>query len=287
MLLSDAISKRIFLVGCSRSGTTVLQVSVASHPRITSFPETFFFQRLPGRLGRLPLWMGLASKDTRPALEQALEEIGRPDLRSQIPDSYWLRPYVNHYLSVLDQQAQEENDDRWLEKTPTHVHRLPLILRYVPKVHILHIIRDGRDVVASICHRAHKYPDKFTKKQQDPAFGINRWNRSLKESIRYLGQPGHTFVVYEQFVRDPERTLRRVCRDLNVSFEPRMVQGTDEAAEAVIPEGKQWIRRAKKPPEKGTSKFQRHFSAQERRSVEERLNLYLYERIRDSVAQVV
>lgn len=279
----DAIAKRIFLVGCSRSGTTVLQVSVASHSRITSFLETFFFQQLPGRLGRLPLWMGLASKETRPALEQALEEIGRPDLRSQIPDSYWLRPYVNHYLSVLDQQAQEENDDRWLEKTPTHVHRLPLILRYVPKVHILHMIRDGRDVVGSICHRAHKYPDEFPN-QQDPAFGINRWNRSLKESIRYLGQPGHTFVVYEQFVHDPERTLRRVCRDLNVSFEPRMVQGTDEAAEAVIPEGKQWIRRAKKPPEKSTSKFQRHFSAEEQRSVEERLNLNLYEQIRDSVA---
>lgn len=37
-------------------------------------------------------------------------------------------------------------------------------------------------------------------------------------------------------------------------------------------------------PEKSTSKFQRHFSAEERRSVEERLNLNLYEQIRDSVA---
>jgi hypothetical protein len=280
---SDNITKRIFLVGCSRSGTTLLQVSVASHPRITSFPETFFFQELPGALGRLPLWMGAASAEARPALEKALEEIGRPDLASQIPTSWRLRPYVNQYLRILDEQALEEDNDLWLEKTPMHVQRLRLILQYVPRVHVLHMVRDGRDVVGSIYHRAHEYPDEFPN-QKDPDFGINRWNRSLRESMRYLGESGHTFVVYEQLIRSPERTLRRVCRDLGISYDPRMVQGTDEAATATIPKEKQWIQRAKKPPEQNESKFQRHFSPEEQRSIEEELNLSLYDQISESVA---
>lgn len=285
MASTDKIVKRIFLVGCSRSGTTLLQVSMASHPRITSFPETFFFDRLPGTLGRLPLWMGLASSEAGPALKKTLEEIGRPDLPVQTPASWRLRPYVNRYLSILDQQALDEGNDLWLEKTPLHVRRLSLILRYVPDVHILHMVRDGRDVVGSIYHRAREYPEQFPN-QEDPEFGINRWNRSLQASIRYLGQPRHTFVAYEQFLENPEQSLRRVCRDVGISYNSRMVQGTDAAADAVIPDDKQWIQRAKNPPQENGSKFQRHFSPEERQSIAERLDLSLYDRIREAVVEV-
>ncbi|NJL67494.1 MAG: sulfotransferase [Microcoleus sp. SM1_3_4] len=38
--------KRIFLVGCPRSGTTILQSLLASHPEIISFPESKFFHYL-------------------------------------------------------------------------------------------------------------------------------------------------------------------------------------------------------------------------------------------------
>ena len=39
--------KRIFIVGVARSGTTLLQSMLASHPEIHSFPETHFFVKLP------------------------------------------------------------------------------------------------------------------------------------------------------------------------------------------------------------------------------------------------
>ncbi|MGC1525664.1 MAG: sulfotransferase, partial [Phormidesmis sp.] len=35
--------KRLFLVGCARSGTTLLQSLLASHPGVASFPESNFF----------------------------------------------------------------------------------------------------------------------------------------------------------------------------------------------------------------------------------------------------
>lgn len=282
MALSETIANRVFIVGCSRSGTTVLQVSVASHSRITSFPETFFFLELPGCLGRLPLWLGAASENARPALKKALSEIGRSDLESRIPSSWRLRPYVHTYLDVLDHQALAAETDIWVEKTPMHVYRLRLIQQYVPKVHLVHMIRDGRDVVASICHRARKYEDRFSD-QRDPSFGIQRWNRSLKESAPYLGEPGHTFVLYEQFVRDPERSLRTLCRDLGISYEARMAQGTEEAASTVVPDEKGWIQGAKDPPEASESKFQKLFSPAERKEIEKQLNLKLYEEIADAI----
>jgi hypothetical protein len=279
---SDTIEKRIFIVGCSRSGTTVLQVSVASHPRITSFPETFFFLHSTGRLGRLPLRLGLASERTRSALQQSLDEIGRSDLNHRIPTSWRYRPYVDTYLDILDEQALDAGADLWVEKTPMHVHRLGLILQYVPDAHVIHMVRDGRDVVGSICYRAREYGGIF-EDQEDPSVAVSRWNRALKASVRYLGQPKHSLVLYEQFVRDPGRSMRRVCRELGISYDARMAQGTDEAAEAVIPDEKDWIRGAKEPPKEKESKFERLFSAAEQRDIEEALDFSLHDRIKNEV----
>ena len=39
------IQKRIFIVGCPRSGTTLLQSLLLKHNEITSFPESHFFSR--------------------------------------------------------------------------------------------------------------------------------------------------------------------------------------------------------------------------------------------------
>ena len=43
-MLHASMNARAFLVGCQRSGTTLLQVLMANHPDIYSFPETFFFK---------------------------------------------------------------------------------------------------------------------------------------------------------------------------------------------------------------------------------------------------
>ena len=42
------IDNRVFLVGCVRSGTTLLQSMLHAHPKIYSVPETKFFDCLIG-----------------------------------------------------------------------------------------------------------------------------------------------------------------------------------------------------------------------------------------------
>lgn len=277
------IQKRAFIVGCSRSGTTVLQVAVASHSRMASFPETFFFLRLPGRLGRPGVWLGLPSERARPALEEAFDRLGIADSDRPRPDAWGVRPYIDTYLEVLDATAQEAGADMWVEKTPQHIYRLGSILRYVPQAHIIHMIRDGRDVVASTCDRARTYPDRFDSRQQEPPFAIGRWNRALRTARTYLGAPGHTFVVYENFVQHPERALRRICRDLGIDFEPQMVEGDEDAAASVIPDGKDWLSGAKGPPKQQASKFDRLFSPSEQADIEDRLRLDIYDHIVERV----
>jgi len=54
--------RRVFIVGCPRSGTTFLQNSLAAHPAVLSLPETTYFDRILNNAGR---W--IAGDDSAPA----------------------------------------------------------------------------------------------------------------------------------------------------------------------------------------------------------------------------
>jgi hypothetical protein len=279
--MKDIIEKRLFIVGCSRSGTTVLQVSVATHPRVASFPETGFFRKILGGRRRLLAQLGLRTFREKEAFGKLLREIDRPDLKSEIPKRPWrFRTSAQAFVHILDTVAQEAGNDLWLEKTPMHIRYIDLMRRYVPRAHFIHTMRDGRDVVASICDRAKKRPERFDEKQKDPSFGVERWNRSLAASRRCLGEAGHSFVVYEQFVEEPGRVMRRLCREIGLAYDARMAEGTGPTAEAIVPEERDWIGGAKKPPEPQPSKFDKLFDRETRERITEKLDLGTYEQIK-------
>src|SRR4051794_23668295 len=104
---ASAIQERCFLVGCIRSGTTLLQSLLAAHPQVTSFPESMFYriavgqaaerargvlprtvkQRV-GRLVRETRWrLGVASPVGRRRAQSFLREMEREDCMDLFPKS--------------------------------------------------------------------------------------------------------------------------------------------------------------------------------------------------------
>ena len=150
------VTKRVFLVGCPRSGTTIAQVMLAAHPEVLSFPETQFFKWAVGLRRRPQLRIGLATGLERRAFHRCVEErLNRPDLKDRLPRQPLLfRTAVNAYVSVLDELTMDDGKAIWLEKTPLHVHFTDLIEKYVSRAHFIHVVRRGSDVVASIRDRA-------------------------------------------------------------------------------------------------------------------------------------
>ena len=51
---------------------------------------------------------------------------------------------------VMEAIARKQGVDRWAESTPLHLLYLPLIKKLIPEALVVHIIRDGRDVTASL-----------------------------------------------------------------------------------------------------------------------------------------
>lgn len=281
----DEINKRIFVVGCSRSGTTLLQVLLASHPDLTSFPETNFFWSATGGRRRILARFGLPTGLEPKAIRHTLDLLKLDQGEYSVPRFFaTFGSAVDEYIRILDTQAVREGKSMWLEKTPLHVCRIDFIEKYVDDPVFVHIVRDGREVVASICDRAREYPDRFGW-QRDPSYGIDLWNRTVARSIERVGRERHVFTTYDRIVRSTEDEVKRLCSRLNISFYPEMAEGNDDAQEKVIPQDRPWIHGAKKKPEiRSKSKFDSLFDSRDKSKIISKINIKMFKEIGEFIS---
>lgn len=147
---STDINARFFLVGCPRSGTTLLQSILGSHPQVASFPESWCFpstvgyfpQRLFGtpvryfkealgrRLRELRAALGIADANARRDLQTFLEGLQREDLLDLFPRrGRALGAQMLACIRILDRLAQDEGKPYWVEKTPMHLGYLDFVVK--------------------------------------------------------------------------------------------------------------------------------------------------------------
>lgn len=268
------IHRRAFIGGCSRSGTTLLQRLLAGHSRVHTFPETGVFLRALGMRGRVLPWtrLGLTLGKERKSLVRLQERLDPTEgpLPSLPPRRAHLRSSAEDVVLFLDALTRRAGKDVWVEKTPRHVLHASRIRRLVPCSLFIHMVRDGRDVVASIVDRARKYPDRFPG-QEDPAYGVRQWNRSLRATATAMKEPGHVVLRYEGLTARPEETLKALCRLLGISFEDRM---TEEGGlgDFVLPD-ERWKAPREGPLRPAPSKFGEIFEEDEKKRINEGLAL--------------
>lgn len=274
-----AISTRAFLVGCPRSGTTLLQSMLMGHPRIASYPETHFFVRGFGGRRRWVLHETLRGWYLWYLLVHWLvvhEEM--PLSRAHhVPVSWSKERMVDVFRGVLDRRTAARDKDIWIEKTPRHLHFIDVIGEHVPAPVFIHIIRDGRAVVASMHQLAQTNPETWSPyRSVDTA--IRRWNRSVRDTLRYASDDAHVVVEYDRLVKTPETPLRRVATVLGVDYDPKMASHFHEAADRVVKPHESWKERAMtgELQHRGLEKFYTVFSEREQDHVESNLDWSSY-----------
>jgi plasmid stabilization system protein ParE len=224
-----------FIVGTGRSGTTLLQAMLTSHPRIAIPPETKFFQRHdPGAAA--------SSRRTEPEPGSAVDEPPLDDARFDA----WLEGYLasedftdlgldrdlveSHlreasprnarglFLALLTACRTVSNKPRLGEKSPLHARCVPRIRAVLPEAKFIHIYRDPRDVVASM---------RGMDWTQGTVRGLARtWFKTLREHLvclREVPEDHYTGVRLETLIEQPEDELRRLCAFLGEDFDPAML----------------------------------------------------------------
>ncbi|MDP8966682.1 MAG: sulfotransferase [Cyanobacteriota bacterium] len=246
--------KRIFLVGAPRSGTTMLQSLLASHPSIISFPETKFFhyllyeplsQSLPDRLKKF-----------------FIEEIKRPELLNNFCGHQSDLEKANCFIKILDNLAEEQDKCIWLEKTPEHLYFIDYLENLLPDALFIHILRNGIDVIASMYEASRKSPEAWGG-IWDLDFCIKRWQEAISISNPYLDKHNHILVRYEGILENPQMVLSEICQFIQVDFDEAMLSNYKETSKKLSLEAPwhQGIDRDIQPKE--IPKYQRSFNKDE------------------------
>jgi Sulfotransferase family len=235
--MSSGNDRPIIVLGCPRSGTTLLQVMLHSHNRIAIPPENRFV--LPAYRQRLRF-----GDLEKPANRRALARfIVRPRLR--FPDFGLDRrrtvkqivagpPTVGSALGiVLRAYAERFDRPRWGDKRPYYHRYIEVVLRLFPDAQIVHVVRDPRDCVASL--------KRMPWWKSDSYHAVSAWANSIahtKEAVRRW--PGVVIrVQYERLVAAPESELRALCAALGEEYDPAMAE-PERVAAVAVPERKHW-----------------------------------------------
>ncbi|MGL5059727.1 MAG: sulfotransferase [Microcoleus sp.] len=213
--------QRIFLVGCPRSGTTILQSLLAAHPEVMSFPESKFFHYLlyDKFAENLPSRLEVFFKD----------EIKRPEFLQNFDSSQNNEAKTSWFVGVLDSWAAEQNKSIWLEKTPEHIYFIPDIERFLPDVKFIHILRNGMDAIASMYEATRSFHDLWGG-VWDLNHCIDRWQYAMLTSHKYVDRSNHILVKYEQLLDDKVKVLRELCKFIGIEYAPAMLDNYKQQA---------------------------------------------------------
>lgn len=223
----EATNPYVFVVGCPRSGTTLLQRMLDSHPELAVANDSHF---IPVPLRGLPL-------DADPALTRDLVESVRTYRRfhrlelgdDQVEAAASGASSYSEFVSALYSAVAGNHGKRLAgEKTPDYVKELPRLHALFPAARAVHIVRDGRDVALSAREWAHdrKGPGKLALWAQEPVAVCALWWRWMVslgiDAGHDLGPSVCLQVTYEELVADPRRLLGEVAQHLGLPDSPDM-----------------------------------------------------------------
>jgi hypothetical protein len=211
-----------FVVGCGRSGTTLVRAILAAHPDMAVPDESYF-----------PVWLAPArARYEQPEGFQCdaflADVLAHRWFREwQLPDddvrravvAAAPRDYASAIRALYALYAATHGKTRYADKTPVFVEHLPLLAGLFPEAVFVHMVRDGRNVALSRTQAAWG-----TDRLDQEAL---RWRSQVERGHAdgmTLGPGRYREVRYEDLVADTERVVRDLCDFVALDFDPAMLR---------------------------------------------------------------
>jgi len=215
----------IFIVGSPRSGTTLLRSLLSRHPSIAICAETRFFTEVYKR-------------------RSAFGPLEKLENRRRLVDEYLALARISHFRIDVEKLRQSllaeattypaflttlirgyadfHQKERCGEKTPNHAFFTETLSEWYPGAYLIHIVRDPRDVVASL-QRMVWAP----KSVWNNAWIWLLFNRAAEASRH---RPEYLRVQYEQLIEAPQQELARICRHVGEEWPDSLEVPIDPSA---------------------------------------------------------
>ncbi len=241
---------RFFIVGCPRSGTTLLQSVLSAHPEVRVPPETWFFSS--PRVAQLdtPLTDEEIDRLEETIAAQCKLQDAEVDFAALKRDLRQTdRRPIRALQLALQQFTERAGGSISGEKTPHHLWSVERILQDLPETKIIVIVRDPRGVVASLL--------RVPWNLDSPRYAVWRWLKDARETHRLrrlLGKEQIVIVRYEDLLERTEQVVRDLCGFLEIDMHPAMLEhNATPTALNFAPHEKSWKSNVGRPIEKSFS----------------------------------
>ncbi len=224
---ADSLSCRpLIFISAGRSGTTLLRSMLVAAGGIAIPPETQIFHTLALKYSSLQNlhWndiarMVLAQFESHPHFQLwdvNLAPAYQVALNLPEKERSLARLIDIVFTTYAAQQFPEAR--AWGDQSPIHTFYLPWVYPVFPQGRYLHLLRDGRDVIASVAER--RGPEALE-------LATLRWKTSVRRVREFQKRANPEQVLeirYEQLVSQPEEALRKVSAFAGIEYNPMMLE---------------------------------------------------------------
>ncbi|MCP5006199.1 MAG: sulfotransferase [Planctomycetes bacterium] len=228
---ADRIHGPIFIVGAARSGTTLLQYMLRSHPNI-SLPtaESHFFIPFYKRrveFGDLKQYKNLYAliaeiyQSRKLFFTEELHGINIDlEIMTKLLHNQGCYTVPDVIAGIFKANAKAEGKERWGDKTPYYILHLNTLLEMFPDAQFVHIIRDGRDCALSMLKR----------RQDLKIFNIYHaaytWQKYVVAGLTFGDKHRDCYfqIRYEDILDQPKQSMHGLCSFLNVPYNDALIE---------------------------------------------------------------
>lgn len=194
----------VFIVGCARSGTSILGELIAAHPDVNYFFEQHTLWEAGG-LG-----------------ENGSHRLG------EVHATPAVKAHIRSWF-----EAHTDNKKVQLEKNPRNLLRIPYVKAIFPEAKLIHIVRDGRDAACSMVSgcggiewRHLKPPDwkEYYERYQGALRCAYTWKQSLEIGLADLKSVAHLQIRFEDLVDSPAVLADEIFSYLGLDLHPQVTE---------------------------------------------------------------
>ena len=233
----------IFVVGNSRSGTTMMGRILGKHPDVYTFGELHFFGQLCA-----PPFSSELRKSNAIKLVAELCCVQREGYRTHGNPRRFLKEaevFLNSltvypetpaqlFSTFLHYESAENSKTIPCDQTPRNVFYIKDILESYPEARIINMIRDPRDVLLS---QKRKWKRRFLGGSDMPMKETFRdwinyhpitishiWRTAINAADQFAQHERVISIYFEELLEHPETAVKRVCDLANISYNDTMLQ---------------------------------------------------------------
>ena len=218
------LDRPIFLVGCGKSGTSVLGALLSCHPDVgPEFQSEENVGALPqDRLNALlrdELFGTLAAKMEQKAAWDRYLPIHSVPLRIGKELTLLRNPLSNSGKSRLVAALTTEfTQQRFFNKAPFNTFRIHVLRSLFPDAKLIAIHRDGRDVIASWGRKQNRWSRFGGPAKAIPIFA-GKWNEAVDHIERYRRELDVKVVRYEELIDNPQRIVAALLEFCELDYD--------------------------------------------------------------------